>query len=142
LPDTYLEKVDKASMAVGLEARVPFLDHNLVEFAFSIPANCKIRGITTKYILKKAMSRFLPRKVLKKRKHGFAVPTEPWFRNELKNFAFEIIMDDLTYRRGFLNKQYVEKIYQDHLSGRQVRDYHLWLLLNFELWCRQYLDQN
>ncbi len=141
LPDTYLEKTDKASMAVGLEARVPFLDHQLVEFAAQMPSRYKINGLTTKYILKKAMRRLLPKSVLRKRKHGFAVPTDPWFRGELKDFVFEILMDERTRSRGYFDFDYIEKLYKLHDSGKEVYDSQLWLLLNFELWHRGFMDQ-
>lgn len=140
LPDTYLEKVDKASMAVGLEARVPFLDHRLVEFAFGIPSKYKIRGLMTKYILKRAMKGLLPESVLRKRKHGFAVPTDPWFRGELKDFAFDVLTDARTRSRGYFNPRYIEKLWKLHHSGKEVYDTHLWLLLNFELWHRIFMD--
>jgi len=140
LPDTYLEKVDKASMAVGLEARVPFLDHRLVEFAAQVPSRYKINGWTTKYILKKAVRRLLPESVLRKRKHGFAVPTDPWFRGELKDFVFDILMDARTRSRGYFDFDYIEKLYKLHHSGKEVYDYQLWLLLNFELWHRAFMD--
>ena len=91
LPDCYLEKVDKPSMANGLEARAPFLDHHLVEFANSIPSKYKVKGFKTKYIFKEAMRDFLPKEILRKRKHGFSVPTNLWFRGKLRKYLFEII---------------------------------------------------
>jgi asparagine synthase (glutamine-hydrolysing) len=140
LPDTYLEKTDKASMAVGLEARVPFLDHRLVEFAAQVPSRYKINGWTTKYILKKAVRQLLPESVLRKRKHGFAVPTDPWFRGDLQDFVFEILMDERTRSRGYFNFDYIGRLYKLHHSGKEVYDGQLWLLLNFELWNRAFMD--
>ncbi len=140
LPDTYLEKVDKASMAVSLEARVPLLDHELVEFAATIPAKYKIHGFETKYILKRAVAGLLPENILRKPKHGFAVPTDPWFRGELKEFVWQVLFDSKTQARGYFNSQYIEKLYKDHDSGRGVYDTQLWLLLVFELWHRRFLD--
>jgi asparagine synthase (glutamine-hydrolysing) len=141
LADTYLEKVDKASMAVSLEARVPMLDFRLVEWAMRIPARHKVRGTTTKQVLRRAVSDLLPVATLRKPKHGFSVPTDPWFRGELKDFAYEVLLDPRTRQRGFFNAAAVERLWREHQAGTAVRDGHLWLLLNFELWARQYLDQ-
>ncbi len=140
LPDTYLEKGDKASMAVGLEVRVPFLDHELVEFAATIPARYKVRGFSTKYILKKAFSSRLPPETLRKRKHGFTPPFEPWFRDKLKGFVKDILFDPQTRSRGLFDYDYIEKLYRWHVESRGTYHWHLWLLTVFELWCRQYLD--
>jgi asparagine synthase (glutamine-hydrolysing) len=141
LPDTYLEKVDKASMAVSLETRVPFLDHELVEFTAAIPAKYKIRGFKTKYILKQAMKGILPESTLHKPKHGFAVPTDPWFRGKLKDFVWEVLFDPKTRSRGYFNFNYIKKLYKAHEQGKEVYDKHLWLLLVFELWHRRFLDR-
>ena len=140
LPDTFMEKVDKATMAFGLEGRLPFLDHRLVELAFQIPSKLKIRGRTTKRILKQAVGHLLPMQVLTKPKHGFAVPTDPWFRGELKEFVFETLLDERSKRRGYFNHAYIEKLYNLHRSGKEVYDNALWLLLNFELWHRTFID--
>jgi len=140
LADTYLEKVDKTSMAVSLEARVPLLDYRLVEFAMSIPSAYKVQGGVTKKVLRDAVRDLLPDHTMKKAKHGFAVPTDPWFRGELKTFAFDVLLDRRTRQRGYVRAAEVERLWQEHQSGREVRDSHLWLLLNFELWARQYLD--
>ncbi len=140
LVDAYLKKVDKATMAVGLEARLPLLDHRLVELAFRIPSRYKIRGWSTKRIFKRALRGVLPGRTLRKRKHGFAVPTDLWFRGVLKDYAWEVLFDPRTRARGFFRQRYVERLYQDHVQGREVRDTHLWLLLVFELWHRCFLD--
>jgi asparagine synthase (glutamine-hydrolysing) len=140
LVDAYMEKTDKATMACSLEGRLPMLDHRLVELAFQIPGHFKIRGRSTKRILKKALSNVLPADVLKKPKRGFAVPTDPWFRGDLRSFTFDVLLDARTRRRGYFNMDVVERLWQEHTSGRHVWDGHLWLLLNFELWHRIYLD--
>lgn len=137
-----MEKVDKATMAFSLEGRLPFLDHRLVELAFQIPGKYKIRGTSTKRILRKTVKDLLPAEVMKKPKHGFAVPTDPWFRGELRDFVFETLFDDKTRRRGYFDYSYVEKIYRLHRDGKEVFDTALWLLLNFELWNRTYIDQS
>jgi len=140
LPDTYMEKTDKATMACGLEARLPLLDHRLVELAFQIPSQFKIRGRSTKLILKRAVGSLVPSTVLRRPKHGFAVPIDPWFRGSLKNFTFEVLLDERTSRRGYFDMKVVERLWREHVSGRHVRSSQLWLLLNFELWHRIYLD--
>src|SRR5205085_4302513 len=92
LPDAYLEKTDKAAMARSLETRMPLLDHRLVELAFRIPGRLKVRGLTRKRIFKRAVRGLVPELALSKRKHGFSVPTDPWFRGELDSFAREILL--------------------------------------------------
>jgi asparagine synthase (glutamine-hydrolysing) len=140
LVDGYMEKVDKATMACGLEARVPLLDHRLVELAFQIPGHFKISGRTSKYIFKRAVRDLVPLSVLRKPKHGFAVPLDPWFRGELKDFSFEVLLDGRTRRRGYFNTGFIERLWREHLSGRHVWAEHLWVLLNFELWHRIYME--
>jgi len=140
LPDTYMEKVDKVTMACSLEGRLPFLDHRLVELAFQIPGRLKIRGRTMKRVFKKAVRDLVPSEVLRKPKHGFSVPIDHWFRDELKAFAFEVLFDERTRRRNMLNMTMIERLWKEHLNGRHVWDTHLWLLLNLELWQRIYLD--
>ena len=140
LPDGYLEKVDKASMAVGLETRAPMLDYHFVEFANSIPLRYKIQGFNGKVIFKEAMKDFLPKQILKKKKHGFAVPTNRWFQGKLKEYMFEVLFDQKTRERGYFNFGYIEKLYKLYQNGNQPLDSQLWLLLNFELWHRQFID--
>jgi asparagine synthase (glutamine-hydrolysing) len=140
LADAYLEKADKATMACSLEARLPLLDYRLVELAFQIPGRCKIRGRSMKRVLKQAVRNIVPAAVLSRRKHGFAVPLDPWFRGELKDFTFEVLLDERTRRRGYFNSSFVERLWHEHIDGCHVWDAHLWLLLNFELWIRIYLD--
>ena len=140
LPDTYLEKVDKTSMAASLEARVPLLDHRLVELSMQIPGRQKIKGSHTKQVFKRAVADLLPAATLQKPKHGFAVPTDPWFRGELRAFAFEVLFDPRTRQRGLFRAEAVDRLWREHQQGHQVRDAHLWLLMNFELWARRFLD--
>lgn len=140
LPDGYLEKVDKATMATSLEGRLPFLDHRLVELAFQIPSALKIRGFATKQILKQAVADLIPAEVLRRPKHGFAVPTDPWFRGELSGYAREILLDERTRQRGWFNLAVVERLWNEHRAGRHAWDTQLWLLLVFELWQRVTID--
>jgi asparagine synthase (glutamine-hydrolysing) len=140
LADTYLEKVDKASMAVSLEARVPLLDHRLVELSFQIPSRLKMSSRFTKRIFKDAVADLLPPETLARRKHGFSVPTDPWFRGELRQFTYDVLLDPRSRQRGFFRADAVERLWREHQDGREVRDSHLCLLLNFELWARRFLD--
>ena len=141
LPDTYLEKVDKATMAASLEARVPFLDHTLVEWVMRLPSHLKLRGRTTKWLLRQTFADMLPAATLRKPKQGFSVPTDPWFRGPLRQWTADILFDQRTEQRGLFNPAAIRRIYADHMSGRQVADTLLWLLLNLELWQRMYLDR-
>ena len=141
LPDRMLEKTDKATMAASLEARAPLVDHRLVELAFGLPSSYKIRGLATKRVLRRAVRGLVPDWVLRKRKRGFAVPTDPWLRKELHTFAADILLDGRTARRGLFDMDVVERLMGEHVSGRHVRDRQLWLLVNFELWARIYLDR-
>ncbi len=140
LADDYLEKTDKATMACGLEARLPLLDRRLVELAFRLPGSYKIRGLSTKRILKQAVKGLVPPEVLEKPKHGFAVPIDQWLRGDLASFARDVLMDERARRRGYFRAPVLERLWQEHMSGRHVWDSSLWLLLNFELWHRIYLD--
>jgi asparagine synthase (glutamine-hydrolysing) len=140
LPDTYLEKVDKATMGVGLEARVPFLDHELVEFAAHIPSSLKVRRQHTKYILKRALRKLLPDEVLNKKKQGFAVPYPVWFRGALRDFVEDTLFSDRAKQRGMLNPGTMRVLTDRYYAGGETNYRQLWLLVMFELWCRHYLD--
>lgn len=140
LPDTYLEKVDKATMAFGLEARVPFLDRRLVEFAFTVPPGLKIAGLDTKHILKRALRPIVPQQIRRRPKHGFAVPLEPWFRGPLREQVQAVITDTATRQRGLLRPEYLAQLARDHWSGANARHAHLYQVIMLELWCRTYLD--
>jgi len=140
LPDVYMEKMDKATMACSLEARLPLLDYRLVELAFQIPSFYKIRGSSTKRVFKRAVRHLIPKDVLRKPKHGFAVPTDPWFRGDLKAFTYEVLLDERTRQRGYFNSSVIERLWREHVEGQNVWDTQLWLLLNFEMWHRIYLD--
>ncbi|MEW5766968.1 MAG: asparagine synthase (glutamine-hydrolyzing) [bacterium] len=140
LPDDLLVKVDIASMANSLEARSPFLDHKLVEFAASLPPNLKLKGKTTKYILKNSLKKYLPRNILCRDKMGFGVPIGRWFRQELKDYAYEVLLDDRAKNRGYFDSNSVRRILDEHTSGRIDHRHRIWSLLNLELWHRMFID--
>ena len=140
LPDDCLFKVDRMSMAHGLEVRVPFLDKDLVEFSARIPFEYKIRGLTTKYILKTTFASYLPRKNLKQRKQGFTIPISAWLRNGLGALSRDILLSQSMQSRDLFNKKYLEWMLEEHKYSRQEFGHRIWSLVIFELWARLYLD--
>jgi asparagine synthase (glutamine-hydrolysing) len=134
LEDNLLVKVDRASMACSLELRTPFLDHRLVEFAAGLPTHLKVRGFEGKYILKKAVEEWLPRKIVYRQKRGFTVPIASWMRNELRPLVTETLEEDKLKRQGFFNPAFVRRLLQEHFAGRADHRKTLWTLLCFQLW--------
>jgi asparagine synthase (glutamine-hydrolysing) len=141
LPDDLLTKVDVASMANSLEARSPFLDHEFMEFVAKIPSKLKLSGRKTKHILKETMKGTLPDTVISREKMGFAVPIDKWFRNELKEMAFDTLLSDRAVQRGNFRKEAVERILNEHTTGKWNWQNHIWNLLMLELWHRMFIDQ-
>ena len=131
LPDDILTKVDRASMAVSLEVRAPLLDHHLMEHVASMPSSLKLRGRTSKYIFKKAMEPILPKEILYRRKQGFAVPLDHWFRSELRDLAYESIFRS---DEGIFDMKFLKKIWEQHQGGHYDRSSHLWSILMFRKW--------
>lgn len=136
LPDDLLVKMDRMSMANSLEMRSPFLDTELVEYVAKLPPDFKIRRGRLKYILKKAFSDFLPKQILTRKKHGFGVPLGTWFRGELKEYLYDILLSPSPRYKNYLNQSFVKKIFDNHQSGTRDYTHQLWSLLNFELWLR------
>ncbi len=141
LVDDILTKVDKMSMATSLEARVPFLDHRLVEFVATLPTSFKVRGLKTKRLLKSSLDGILPTEILNKRKHAFLVPTAEWFQNGMKEFVREILFPETTMNRGYFNPDYVKWLVNEHFAGRRNFNQKIWSLLCFELWYRLFIDK-
>jgi asparagine synthase (glutamine-hydrolysing) len=139
LPLDILTKVDRMSMAHSIEARVPLLDHKLVEFAATIPQEMRLRDGVTKYIFKRAMRGILPDAIIDRPKRGFAIPLGRWFRGSLAGFANDLLLSSDCRRRGILNPAYLRKLLARHSQGRDL-DLHLWTIISFELWCRTFLD--
>ncbi len=141
LPDDLLVKVDMATMAVGLEGRSPFLDHELLELTATIPFKLKLKGLNNKkYILKKALEGFIPDSILYRKKMGFGVPIETWFRGELYEYAKEILLSKTAINRGMFKKETVERILATHRNTNINYANHIWALLTLELWFREYFD--
>jgi asparagine synthase (glutamine-hydrolysing) len=141
LPLDILTKVDCMSMANSLEVRVPLLDHKLLEFVSTIPADMRLRKGQTKYALKEAMRGVLPTSIIDRRKQGFAVPLGQWFRKDLNEFIHDLLLSERCLKRGFFNADYIRKLMSLHAKGRPL-EHHLWVLISFELWCRRFMDQN
>jgi asparagine synthase (glutamine-hydrolysing) len=140
LPLDILTKVDRMSMAHSIEARVPLLDHEFIEFAATIPPELKLRQDTGKYIFKRALRGRIPAPILQRRKQGFAIPLGRWFRGRLREFVRELLLSERARQRGLINPAYVEKILRRNEGGRDL-DFQLWTLISFELWTRRFLDQ-
>jgi asparagine synthase (glutamine-hydrolysing) len=140
LPLDILTKVDRMTMAHSIEARPPLLDHHLVEFAATVPAQFRLRNGTTKYLFKRAMRGLLPDAIIDRPKHGFAVPIAHWLRGELAGFARDLLLSPTCRQRGMFEPQYVARLLQLNQRGRNL-DLQLWTLLSFELWCRRFLDR-
>jgi asparagine synthase (glutamine-hydrolysing) len=140
LPNDLLVKVDIASMAVSLEARSPFLDHHVIEFAASLPEGLKLRRLTTKYILKRALRKLLPRENLTRGKMGFGVPVGHWFRGRMQTFLRENLLSEKSARRGLLRPEVVRRLVELHTRGERDYTHQLWTLLMLELWFQRFID--
>ncbi len=141
LPDCLLVKVDIATMAHGLEGRSPFLDHEFMEFAASLPVDLKLRGTTKKYILKKALKNLLPPEIVDRPKMGFGVPLEEWFRNDLKEMASDILLGRRLREREYFRPAAVERLFDEHVRGVATWHDQLWNLLMLELWHQMFIDR-
>jgi asparagine synthase (glutamine-hydrolysing) len=141
LPDDLLARGDKMSMAASLEARVPLLDHKLVEFAAHLPPSLKIKWLTRKYLLKKVSQKWLPAEIIQRKKQGFPVPLSLWFREEARDFVTDILSSNSLQQRGLFNPDYVNRLLEEHFLGAADHGFLLWGLLNVELWHRIFIDQ-
>jgi asparagine synthase (glutamine-hydrolysing) len=141
---TYLQellmKQDQMSMAASIESRVPFLDHKLVEFTSRLPERLKLRGWTTKYILRRSMKGVLPEAILKRSKMGFPVPVGSWFRGAFRSVIDEYVLDERAAGRGLFDRTFVRELVGRHQSGAEDHTERLWSLVNFEMWMRQFID--
>lgn len=135
-----LMKQDQMSMAASIESRVPFLDHPLVEFAAALPLRMKLRGVTTKYILREAMKSSLPPEILSRKKMGFPVPVGTWFAGPFRHVIDEFVLSPRAAARGLFDMNAVSSMADRHLRGEQKHDQRLWALVNLEIWQRIFLD--
>ena len=142
LPNDLLVKVDIATMAVSLEARSPFLDHHVIEFAASLPQDLKLRRLTSKYLLKKVLKKLLPSENLNRRKMGFGVPIGHWFRGKMQPFLREVVLSEKALRRGLFKPEAVKQLIELHTRGERDYSHQLWTLLMLELWFQRFIDSH
>jgi asparagine synthase (glutamine-hydrolysing) len=140
LPDDLLVKIDVAGMAHGLEARSPLLDHEMVEWAASLPHSVRMKRGALKALFKSAMEPYLPRAVLHRPKRGFGCPIDRWFRDELKDMAYDILLAQSARQRGLFRPGYVRGLLDEHRTGRFDHQNRLWALLMLESWFRMWID--
>lgn len=138
LPDNLLERGDRMTMAASLEARMPFMDQELAAYVSSLPDNYRIRGLTSKWLLREAMRRVLPAAILERPKVGFRVPVNEWFRGPMKSFLQDHLTGPGSLTAGYYHHATLKKILSEHFNGRQNHEKLLWCLLNLEIWHREY----
>lgn len=138
LPNDLLVKSDRASMATSLELRLPFLAYPVVEFALNLPSNLKLRGMTTKYLLRKAVAPLLPASILKRSKKGFGIPVAKWLTHEFKPLVQELLNEEFVKTQGVFLWPYINELLEEHTACRVDRRKELWTLLMFQYWWRKF----
>jgi asparagine synthase (glutamine-hydrolysing) len=138
LPDNLLERGDRMTMAASIESRVPFLDHELGAFVSGLPDHYRVRGFTTKWILRRAAASLIPKPILERPKVGFRVPVNRWFRGPMREYLYEHLSGPGSRTRAYFDAAVLDRTLAEHVSGRQNHEKLLWALLNLEIWHRQY----
>jgi asparagine synthase (glutamine-hydrolysing) len=138
LPDDILVKVDRAAMANSLETRVPFLDHRIIEFAWSIPLEHKLKGNMGKHVLREVLYKYVPKELIERPKMGFGIPIDTWLRGPLREWAEDLLDERTLHEDGLLNVQLVQKRWKEHLNGKRNWQYHLWDILMFQSWLQNH----
>lgn len=141
LPGNNLVKPDRMGMAVSIENRAPFLDYRIVEFAFSIPGDLKLKNNETKYIYKKSVANLIGHDLAYRKKQMFTVPVGEWLKNELKDLVNELLFSEKAKRRNIFNTDYINRIYKDHCNGKNNNTRELRLLMAIEIWFRKFMDK-
>jgi asparagine synthase (glutamine-hydrolysing) len=134
MPDDILAKVDRAAMGVSLETRVPFLDPRVIDFAWRLPMEYKLREGQSKWPLRQILYRHVPRELIERPKHGFGVPIGAWLRGPLREWAEDLLDEAALKDQGFFRPEPVRAMWADHLSGGVNREHHLWDVLMFQSW--------
>jgi asparagine synthase (glutamine-hydrolysing) len=140
LPELLLMRVDKITMATSVEARVPFLDHHLVEYAMGLPRQLKVQGVSGKHILKRSLEEILPHDLLYEKKRGFGAPVREWFREGLGSWFDDHLMNSSMRRRNLLNYDFVARMLTEHRNKTKDWGFHLWALLNLSLWYERWIN--
>ena len=138
LPDNLLERGDRMTMAASLEARMPFMDHQLAALVSSLPDKFRVRGTATKWILRQAAQSLIPKRILDRPKVGFKVPVNEWFKGKMRDYIQDTLLSEQTLTRNILDRKRVQRIFDEHTSGEVNNEKLLWSLINLELWYQQY----
>jgi asparagine synthase (glutamine-hydrolysing) len=141
LPDNLLDRGDRMTMGASVEGRVPFLDHELVEYAFTLPASMKVRGFARKYVVKQIALKYLPRSVVCRKKVGFRLPLAQWFRGRLRDLCYDRICAKDGLMAQVLSRPAIERVLDDHCAGRKDNWLQIWTLLALSVWSRLYVDR-
>jgi asparagine synthase (glutamine-hydrolysing) len=139
LPDDILTKVDRASMAVSLEARVPILDYRVVEFSKKLPLDFKIRNGESKWILRNILYKYVPKELFERPKSGFGIPVGNWLRDDLRDWAEDLLNESEIKKEGILNPALIREIWKEHLADKGDWQYLLWDVLMFQAWKKKWM---
>ena len=141
LPNDILAKLDRASMAFGLESRIPYLDHRVVEFAWRLPLEMKVRPHHGKWILRQLLRRYVPSQLTERSKMGFGIPLDSWLRTSMRDWAEALLDPRRLQQEGFFDSAVVRRKWDAHLQGRGAWQYHLWDILMFQSWLEHQSDR-